>query len=310
MGVKQYPHPEYIEFWNRPETPAHANENEDLNRAKKNEYPESLSVFDTDIPSKEDDHKIPVRVYGPKDAEGLLPVIMNVHGGGFVGGTVDNDDIICSFFAEHVPAVVVSVEYTLAPKKVYPYQIHECYDVLCWLAENAEEFGGDGKKLGTYGMSAGANITAGMLLYSRDHWGPKVTLAGISIPLITDEITGSVIQNYDGPVVYGKNLLEPRSDDEIYAGDHNGYGYPWYLYADKCPNLGGFPPSMVITAEYDPFRDGAINFARHLMQCCVPCELYVMPRVPHGFETMTEAPMTRWLWEGICASYRREFSRE
>ncbi|MGI5888567.1 MAG: alpha/beta hydrolase, partial [Oscillospiraceae bacterium] len=113
--MKQYPHPDYISLWSMPSN-EHADQGEKHEKVKFIP-PEGLEVFDTDIPSVHDSHRITVRVYRPKGARNL-PVIMNAHGGGFVAGSVDNDNRVCSYISQHVPAVVGSVEYTLAPKEV------------------------------------------------------------------------------------------------------------------------------------------------------------------------------------------------
>ena len=91
-----------------------------------------------------------------------------------------------------------------------------------------------------------------------------------------------------------------------YLGGFDGSLPSYYAVPALARDLSDLPPACIVTCEYDPLRDGGIDYARRLMEFAVPTELYSLPRVPHGFD-MIRAPLTNWIREGLYLSLRREF---
>src|SRR6516164_413948 len=121
------------------------------------------------------DCDIPVRVYRPSRARpGPRPLIVYFHGGGFVFGNLRMGDWLCSSVAALVGAVVVSVDYRLAPVHRFPAAVEDCYAALSWAAANAADLGAEGP-LGVMGESAGGNLAAVMCLLARDRGGPAIS---------------------------------------------------------------------------------------------------------------------------------------
>ena len=116
---------------------------------------------------------VPVRVYTPK-GEGLFPVVVFYHGGGWVQGSVDTHDSLCRIIAKKSGAIVVSVEYRLAPEHTYPAAANDAYAALRWVANNAASFNGDPKRIAVAGDSAGGNLAAVVSLMARDRSGPDI----------------------------------------------------------------------------------------------------------------------------------------
>lgn len=265
--------------------------------------PEGLNIYDTYVKGKNGEPDIKVRVY-KKEGIKNAPVIMNVHGGGFVAGDLDNDNTRMAYLAMNIPCVVVSVEYRLAPKTIFPGQLNDCLTVWDWIYDSAKELDIDNTKMGLFGTSAGGNICAGLAFYIRDHAGHKISLNVMNVPALGVGESYSLEQmRFDAPVLSGDKL---SSAFVTYLGGYNGTTPSYYAVPNLAFDFSELPPTLLIVAEYDPLRDYAMRYATKLLENAVPCELYLMPRVGHGFD-MVNAPMTKWIRDGVCASFRREF---
>uniref|UniRef100_UPI0012915845 alpha/beta hydrolase n=1 Tax=Streptomyces sp. E5N91 TaxID=1851996 RepID=UPI0012915845 len=122
--------------------------------------PVPVETRDFSVPGKEGDPEVEVRLYQPANRDGLLPGVVYMHGGGFVIGSIDAFDTETRRIAAEVGAVVVSVNYRLAPEHPFPAALHDCYAVLTWLVEHADELGVDPERVAIAGESAGAGLAA------------------------------------------------------------------------------------------------------------------------------------------------------
>ncbi len=308
MRCKTDPHPDYKELWDL-KLDVTGKDQASLAELRKflwaYELPKNMKMWDDKVDDP-DGGMIPIRVYASNQLVQGTPIVMNIHGGGFTTGNLDNDNARCIAIADMVPCIVVSVEYTLVPDAVYPRQLKQCIAVLNWIYENAEKFGGDKDRIGLFGTSAGGNLAAALALYIRDYGGPRLSIVGLNVPGVDNRIFESCYQNWESPIIQGKNMLGRRPIEYRYEGNLNGNFPPYYVNPNCCADLSGFPPTFLIAAEYDPLRDSVIDFACHLLHCNVCCELHVLPKVPHGFD-MKDADMTKWIRSGLAAAYRREF---
>jgi len=267
---------------------------------------EGTTMEDRMIPGREEGQQIRIRIVKPAGLPAKAPVILDIHGGGFVSGTLDIDNYRCIYLAEHTPCLVVSVEYRLArPDLPAPAQLNDCYAAFLWLSRHAAEIGGDPGKLGIHGTSAGGNLAAALALYLRDTDGPVSRLTVLNCPALQKEMTISKYQFGDLGTPAEKYS---EAVENIYAG-LNGQDPSYYIMPAYCRDLRGLGNMSVVVAEYDPLRDEGLDFARRLLEAGVPCELVVAPRVTHGF-CVIDQPLTRYVHNGICASFRREFGME
>ncbi|MGH8859990.1 MAG: alpha/beta hydrolase fold domain-containing protein, partial [Jatrophihabitantaceae bacterium] len=124
------------------------------------------------------------RVYRPSDAAGTLPLIVNFHGGGFVSGDARQSEWWCSALAHEARAVVVSVDYRLAPEHPFPTPPEDCYAATVWAVEHAAEYGADGTRLAVMGDSAGGNLAAVVSVMARDRGGPRIGLQVLLYPAV------------------------------------------------------------------------------------------------------------------------------
>ncbi len=239
---------------------------------------EAVRRTDHQVPG---DPPVPVRVHRANDAEGLLPAILTIHGGGYVIGSYDMDSPLLDRWCPNLGVVGVSVEYRLAPETSYPGPLEDCYAALRWTHDNADELGIDRARIGLYGLSAGGGLAAGLALLARDRGEVPVAFVLLDCPMIDDrQRTPSL--NADGLYVWGagSNEFGWRS----YLGALSGSDdVPPYAAAARAADLAGLPPTCVVVGSIDGFRDEDIHYAQRLNQAGVACELHVIAGLPHAY---------------------------
>lgn len=266
--------------------------------------PDTIEIEDRLVPGPEGDPDVAIRIYYPKGIK-KTPMVMNVHGGGWRAGSYENDNNRASYLAEHIPAVVVSINYRLLPENPFPAALLDCYAVWNWMYDHADEINGDRTRMGLFGTSAGGNLCAGLAFYVRDHGGPAITFNALNVPVVGIGPSLSVEQmRYEAPVLCGEHLSKGIND---YMGGRNGARPSYYAVPNLADDFSELPPTLVIAAEYDPLRDYGMEYVRHLQEDRVPVEMYLMPRVGHGFDGVHWAPMSKWIWNGVVMSFQREF---
>lgn len=267
--------------------------------------PEGMTMEDRKIPGTDPGTELKIRVYTPAGLPAKAPVVLEIHGGGWVGGSLDIDNYRCIYLAEHTPCIVVGVEYRLTTREVhFPAPLMDCYTALCWVHDHAEELGADPERIALHGTSAGGNLVGGLALYVRDHGGPRISLAVMNCPALTAKTFPSTYQN--AKYTLGSGGERRDSVEFLYVGGMDGTAPSYYAMPGYCPDLAGLCPMYLVAAELDTLRDDAMEFAMRLLRDGVPCELVLAPRVGHGF-CVVDHPLTRWVHDGICASLRREF---
>ena len=269
--------------------------------------PEGMHIKDIEIDGPDNNQKLKLRIYKPKDVKENAPVVMDIHGGGWVGGNLDIDNYRCIEIAQRTPCVVIGVDYRLSNEQIhYPKPLMDCYTALNYIYDHASELGIDKNRIALHGTSAGANLVAGLSLYVRDFGGPNISLSILNCPALSREYVHDPA--FQQLKEYRMGSQEPDKNVEcIYLGDTSGKTPEIYAFPGYCENLEGLCPHMVIAAEYDTLRDDGIRYGTRLLASGVSCEMIVAPRVGHGFCTVKQ-PLTQWIHEGIAMSLRREFN--
>jgi acetyl esterase len=240
------------------------------------------SVEDRMIPGPAGD--LPVRIYTPDaDGSGPRPIIVYFHGGGFVFCSIDTHDGTCRRLANATGAVVVSVEYRLAPECPFPAAPDDCYAATVWTHEYAEELGADTSQLVVAGDSAGGNLAAVVAQMARERGAPPIAFQVLVYPVIDAACdTASYAENAEG------YFLEKRDMqwfwDQYLGAEGNGAD----ALASPCraADLSGLPPAVVITAEYDPLRDEGEAYTAVLDAAGVPVTMRRYDGMIHGFVSM------------------------
>lgn len=273
--------------------------------AKREPAPGTI-MEDRFIPGPEAGQQLRLKFIRPAGLPSPAPVVMDVHGGGWVSGSPEIDDARNLAIAEGTPCVAVSVDYRLATSECcYPKPLE---DVICawhWIRDNAAEIDVDPEKMGLMGTSAGGNLSAGLQLWLRDHNEPAPKLAALNCPALSRKKTLSKCQF---GMLGDKDASFAQTVEHIYC-PANGQLEPYYAFPGNCHDLTGLGATCVIVAEYDPLRDEGLDFALRLLQSEVPCEIMCAPRVTHGFCTVAH-PLSNYVHAGVCASFRREFGME
>lgn len=242
---------------------------------------EGVATSDYQAPGRDGDPAVPVRVYRPEDAQGSLPAMLWIHGGGMVMGNVDQDDAFCKALAKAVNCTIVSVEYRLAPEHPYPAPLEDCYAALRWLASNALDIDADPSRIVIGGASAGGGLAAGLALLARDRDEISVAFQLLIYPMIDDRnvtpsshaITHPSVWNRDANIAGWRAYL----GGDIGGGDVSPYAAP-----ARATELSGLPPAYIAVGELDLFLDEDIDYAQRLLQAGVTTELHVYPGAFHG----------------------------
>jgi acetyl esterase len=226
--------------------------------------------------------EIPVRIYAP-ESRGPLPAIAYFHGGGFVLGGLDTHDGTCRALANASGAMVVSVDYRLAPEHRFPAAAEDCYAALRFLGERGAELGADPRRLAVAGDSAGGNLAAVAALCARERRGPVLRFQLLVYPVADHRFdTPSYRDNAEGYFLtaammrwfWGHYLERAEQGDDPLASPL------------RAKDLSGLPPALVVTAEYDPLRDEGEAYAARLREAGVPTELRRYAGQIHGFFSM------------------------
>ena len=224
--------------------------------------------------------QLTVRVYRPRDAGPTpLPLVVNYHGGGWTIGSLDSTDWLCSNVAVSTRAVVVSVEYRLAPDHRFPAAAEDCYAALVDVVARAAEFGADPDRVAVMGDSAGGNLAAVVSLMARDRSGPPIAHQGLIYPAVDLTMSSpSLEENAHAPILTRAECLAFRNHYLDEKDQRNPYASP--LFAE---DHAGLPPALIQVAEHDPIRDDGYRYADELRAAGVPVRLTEYAGMPHGY---------------------------
>ena len=264
-------------------TPQFAREQYDIGTRVAAPKPQEVaSSVDRNIPGPGGELKVRItRPMGSKP-EDVLPALVYFHGGGWVLGHVDGHDTMCRHLANAGKAVVVSVDYRLAPEHRYPAAVEDAYAATAWVAANAKELRVDPSRIGVGGDSAGGTLAAVVCLMARERNTPKLGLQLLIYPA-TDASCESETQ-YALGTGYSLTQAAMRWFYNLYAP-----GAPlddWRVSPLNASNHGNLPPAMVLTAGFDPLRGEGEAYARKLEAASTPVTYRCYEGQIHGFARM------------------------
>jgi acetyl esterase len=242
----------------------------------------SASLPHNPIPVRQVDEdtafNVPVRVYHGSEPS---VVVVYMHGGGWILGDLNMHDAVCRYLARHVPAVVVNVDYRLAPETPYPGALDDVSSALCWASERASRWGVSPERLVIAGSSAGGNLATAAALRARDDHGPS--LAGqVLIYPVTDHTMETESYRLFGNGEYYLSADQMTWSWQQYVPEASRRNEP-YVSPLRGEDLSGLPPTFVLTAEYDPLRDEGEQYAARLEKAGVSVSTVRFPGQIHGF---------------------------
>ncbi|WP_218854805.1 alpha/beta hydrolase [Paractinoplanes atraurantiacus] len=253
------------------------------------------------VPGPAGDPDIELLILTPAGAGTALPGLYHTHGGGMVVGNNRSGVDALQDWATEVPAVIVSVEYRLAPEHPHPAPVEDCYAGLVWTAAHAGELGIDPAQLVIAGASAGGGLAAAVALMARDRGGP--TLAGqmLLCPMIDDRNdTPSAVQ------MAGLGVWDRTANDTGWTallGDaRGGPDVSPYAAPARATDLSGLPPAFIDVGSAETFRDEDVAYAGRIWQAGGRAELHVWPGGFHGFDGL--APQAAISQEARAARLR------
>ncbi|WP_131739638.1 alpha/beta hydrolase [Actinomadura roseirufa] len=247
------------------------------------EWADDVAVADRTLPGPSPGTRVPVRVYTPRPGDGPRPAIVRFHGGSFVIGDLETDHLGCGSWARDIGAIVVNVDYRLAPEAPYPAGVEDCYAALTWVAGHAAELGADPARIAVAGSSAGGGLAAAVALMSRDRGGPALALQVLNYPALDDRLDTPSMRAFTETPIFTAHHAELAW--RYYLGEREG-DVPAHAAPARAADLTGLPPALLLGCDFDPLRDEGLRYAARLLDAGVPVELHQYPGTVHGFDVM------------------------
>lgn len=245
----------------------------------------TFEVEDRRVPGPEGEPDISLLICRPAAPEtaGPRPVIYHVHGGGMVIGNNRVGVDVPLAWAQALDAVVVSVEYRLAPEHPHPAPVEDVYAGLSWTADHAAELGADPERIVIAGASAGGGLCAALSLLTRDRKGPQPIGQVLMCPMLDDR--------NDSPSTYqmaGLGIWDRTSNETgwtaLLGSRRGGPDVPAYAAPARAEDLTGLPPAFLDVGSAETFRDEVVAYASRIWQAGGVAELHVWPGGFHGFD--------------------------
>ncbi len=250
---------------------------------------------------------LPVRIYTPK-GDAPHPAIVYFHGGGYVTGDLDTQDMIARGLCAGAGAVTVSVDYRLAPEHPFPAAPEDAFAALRWAAEHAASLGGDPRRLALAGDSAGANLAAAAALMAREAGGPKACgqILFYGSANYPDHQTPSAREFANGPILTGEDIdffwSQYLADPERERDDYRASPI-------RAPSHQGLPAAFIGTAECDPSRDDGELYGEALAKAGVKVQIRRYAGMPHGFVSwLGMAPTAQLAIDEACAFLKAQWA--
>ena len=230
---------------------------------------------------------IPIRIYSAEEG-GKGPTIVFVHGGGFVLGGLDSHDAICGNLAQSSGAVVVAVDYALAPEHPFPRPLEDVLDVIEWVRTTSASLPLSLQSIALAGDSAGGQLALAAALNDL-RAGRPIHHVGVLYPMIDPSQTSRSAQTY--------------GDGYMLTGDFISYGWSAYQGSDpatpfnaqfdlRLADWTGFPPTTLVIAECDPLHDDALMLAEMMRSSGVSVETKTFLGMIHGFAGLPQLTTT------------------
>jgi len=235
-----------------------------------------------------------VRLFRPAGVPEPTAALLWIHGGGYVIGTAQQDDLICQRFSKRLGILVASVEYRLAPEHPYPAGLEDCYSALTWLAGLPAV---DPERVAIGGASAGGGLAAALALLARDRGEVTPTFQLLVYPMLDDRSSRTA----ENPNYRLWNTRSNRFGWRAYLG----YADPQVAVPARRDDLSGLPPAWIGVGTHDLFHDEDLAYAERLTNAGVPCQVEVVPGVFHGFDMWaSKAPVSQRFFDSQCETLR------
>ncbi|MDX2006043.1 MAG: alpha/beta hydrolase [Meiothermus sp.] len=245
--------------------------------------PEHILVENIYIPGQNEQSKIRLRIYKPKSIAAPTPVLLWMHGGGYVVGKPEQDDGVCAQYVDELGITVVSVDYRYAPKHPFPAGLDDSYTALKWVALNCQQLGIDAKRIAIGGASAGGGLAAALVQLAHDRQEIKPVFQLLVYPMLDDRTVLRTEINDRNYVTWSHK--SNQFGWESYLGKKCGeVDVPAYSVPARRTDLSSLPPAWIGVGSLDLFHDEDVAYAQRLKECGIECELCVVSGAFHGFD--------------------------
>ncbi|WP_188133903.1 alpha/beta hydrolase [Chitinophaga sp. CF418] len=257
-------------------------------------FDDRLKVEDTMIPAA-DGSDIRLRIYRPAATHVPLPVFYWMHGGGLMLGSPEQEETQMKEIAVSTGALVVSVDYRLAPEYPYPIPLEDCYQGLLWIDAHADQLGVDKKRIAVGGASAGGGLAAAVAMMSLRLGGPAIIHQSLTYPMLDCRNQTKSSHEILSLGIWDRayNLFGWHA----YLGERVYEHLPDYAIPALAKDLNGLPPAFIAVGSLDLFRDEDIAYALRLMEAGISAELHFYHGAVHGFDWhVPDSAMTKSLF--------------
>ncbi|WP_293679638.1 alpha/beta hydrolase [uncultured Phenylobacterium sp.] len=271
--------------------------------------PDDLVCYEVRTPGRDGAPEVRLVVTAPKAAGQGRPGVLHVHGGGYILGSPEMTAESDRAYAREFGAVVVSVDYRLAPETPHPGPVEDCYAGLDWLHREAEKLGVDRGRIAVTGESAGGGLAAALVLLARERAEIPIAFQHLVFPMLDD-----------------RTVLHPEPSPYlgqfVWTRENNHFGWSALLGCEpggpdvspfaapaRATDLAGLPPTFIICGALDLFLEENLEYARRLIRAGVPTELHVYPGAPHAFMFVPDADISRSFARDSMAALGRALKR-
>jgi acetyl esterase/lipase len=238
--------------------------------------PSEVAVV-TDLTVSTEEAELPCRLYSNHGAT-TTPLLLFLHGGGWQMGSLNTHDGLCRSLANATGYAVLSVGYRQPPEHKFPAAPRDCYAVLAWAVDHAQALGIDPERIAVVGDSAGGNLAAAVSLQARDLGRPDIACQVLVYPATTFDLDQGFDPEFEGYVLF-RDEVQWHKDAYFAVEEEATSDYASPLNAD----LRGLPPTLVVTAEFDPLRNAGRALASALEEADVETDLTQYDGMLHGF---------------------------
>ena len=267
-----------------------------------------VTVSDNRIPGEGSDPDVRILLYQPTNVTSDAPGLIWIHGGGYIVGQPEIDDLLCRRIASDTGAVIASVDYRLAPETPAPGPLHDCHAALRWMHDQAGEIGVDADRIAVGGASAGGGLAANLAIMARDRGEFSVSFQALVYPMLDDR-TGSTAQ----PHPYAGEYIWTAENNvfgwaALLATDPGGDTIPDYTAAARVESVAGLPPTYLCVGALDLFAEEDLAYATRLLQAGVPTELHLYPGAFHSYNLVAGARVTQNHLRDLIAALERHWN--
>ena len=265
-----------------------------------------------EVASMEDGHaehggaSVPVRIYRPVGPQRPRPTVLFFHGGGFVLGSIELMEDIATKLCRDLDAVVVSVEYRLAPEHPFPAAHEDALTATRWAIRHADSLGGDPACVALSGESSGGNLAACTAMTLRDQGDPDELIAAqlLIVPVVdmAHDTDAMEAQGGDFPMLTPADLREIA---RLALGDKAAAAANFPPSPLRAANFAGLPPAVIVVSGHDPLNPEAVAYGERLKAAGVPVEVMIFDDMFHPFFGFYEASAAaRRANDAVCRTFK------